>query len=133
MLFSNANAAETNTIPSATVPSTSAPTAGEVVGEPSPLMTVAPLILIFIVFYFLLIRPQQKRLREHDALIKALKRGDKIVTGGGVIGTIHKIDDDVIVVEVAPEVRIRVMRDTVSHLVSKTPVANDNKSDEQGK
>lgn len=129
MFVTSANAAETATtsgISTGTVASATVP-AGQMAGEPSVAMSVLPLLLIFVVFYFLLIRPQQKRLREHDSFVKALKRGDKIVTAGGVIGTIHKVDDDVLVVEIAPEVKIRVVRDTVSHLVSKTPVANDNK------
>lgn len=131
MFISRANAADTSTASQATGGAVAVPTvpSGEMAGEPSVLMSVLPLLLIFVVFYFLLIRPQQKRLRDHNTLVKSLKRGDKVVTAGGVIGTIHKIDEDVLVVEIAPEVRIRVIRETISHLVSKTPVANDNKSE----
>lgn len=129
MFISDANAADTtSTAPVGGVTETHIPT-GEMAGEPSVIMSVLPLLLIFVVFYFLLIRPQQKRLREHDDFVKTLKRGDKVVTAGGVLGTISKVDEDVLVIEIAPEVKIRVVRDTVSHLVSKTPVANDNKSD----
>lgn len=129
MFISDANAADTtSTGPVGGVTETHIPT-GEMAGEPSVIMSVLPLLLIFVVFYFLLIRPQQKRLREHDDFVKTLKRGDKVVTAGGVLGTISKVDEDVLVIEIAPEVKIRVVRDTVSHLVSKTPVANDNKSD----
>lgn len=122
MFFSEANAAETSAV---TTTTSTVPT-GEAAGEPSALAAAAPLVLIFIVFYFLLIRPQQKRLREHDGLIKSLRRGDKVVTGGGIIGLIQKVEDDVLVIEIAPEVKIRVMKDTISHVVSKTAVANDN-------
>ncbi len=129
MFISDASAADTTgTTHVGGVAQTHIP-AGEMAGEPSIIMSVLPLLLIFVVFYFLLIRPQQKRVREHDDFVKTLKRGDKVVTAGGVIGTISKVDEDVLVIEIAPEVKIRVVRDTVSHLVSKTPVANDNKSE----
>lgn len=132
MLFSDANAADVNTTPGATTSavSTSATAAAPGAGEPSAIGAAMPLILIFVVFYFLLIRPQQKRLRQHDEMVKSLRRGDKVVTGGGVIGTVSKVEDDVLVLEIAPDVKIRVMRDTISHVASKTGVANDNKSDE---
>lgn len=100
-------------------------------GEPSPYASMAPLLLIVVVFYFLLIRPQQKKIRDHETMVKSLRRGDKVVTGGGMIGIIHKIDgDDILVLEIADEVRVRVLRDTISHVLSK-PVAgdNDNKAD----
>ncbi len=130
MLFSDANATEATTVPSGTGASTIVPAnlpTGDAAGEPSPILTAAPLVLIFVVFYFLLIRPQQKKLREHEAVVKGLHRGDKIVTAGGIIGVIHKVDEDVLVIEIAPDVRIRVVRDTISHVVAST-VANDNKS-----
>jgi preprotein translocase subunit YajC len=101
------------------------------VTEGSPYASMAPLLLIVVVFYFLLIRPNQKKIKEQELMFKALRRGDKIVTGGGVIGVIQKIEgDDVLVIEVAPDIKIRVMRDTISHVVSKT-VANDNQADEK--
>lgn len=63
-------------------------------------------------------------------MIKSLKRGDKVVTAGGVLGVIQKIEDDnILVVEIAPEVKIRVMQDTISVVLNKTPIANDNKAD----
>lgn len=131
-LISEANAADAavapNTPSSATSTATQQVPEGAAAGEPSPVLSALPLILIFVVFYFLLIRPQQKRLREHDAMIKKIGRGDKIVTGGGVIGVVQKVEDDVVVVEIAPEVRIRIMRETVSHLYTTPNVANDNKS-----
>ena len=99
--------------------------------EPSPLTSMAPLLLIVVVFYFLLIRPNQKKIKDHETMLGALRRGDKVVTGGGVIGVIHKIEgDDVLVIEVAPEIKIRVVRETISNVVSKT-VANDNKADDK--
>ena len=85
-----------------------------------------PLILIFVIFYFFLIRPQQKRAKEHKAMLDALRRGDTIVTQGGVIGKISKVKDDEVEVEIAENVRIRVVRATVASVMSKTEPANDN-------
>ena len=102
-----------------------------------------PLILIFVVFYFLLIRPQQKKMKEHKAMLGAIRRGDKVVTGGGIIGTVIKvIDDEDVTVEIAEGVKVRVQRGLVSAVMSKTePVsgakdkkdkkADGNKSDDK--
>lgn len=80
-----------------------------------------PLILIFVVFYFLLIRPQQKKAKQHRELLGALRRGDRVVTAGGIIGTITKIASDTeVIVEIAEGVRVRVMRGTILDVVSKT-------------
>jgi preprotein translocase subunit YajC len=85
-----------------------------------------PLILIFVVFYFLLIRPQQKKMKQHKAMLAAIKRGDQIVTGGGVYGKVHKVGDDgVLQVDIADGVRVRVAQDTVATVIDKTqPVSN---------
>ena len=85
-----------------------------------------PLILIFAVFYFLLIRPQQQRQKEAKAMLLALKRGDKVVTGGGILGTVTKTKDAEIEVEIADNVRITVLRDTISSVINPKP-ANDAK------
>ena len=80
-----------------------------------------PLILIFIVFYFLLIRPQQKKMKQHRETIAAIRRGDKIVTGGGIFGSVTKVDNDhEITVEIAKDVKVKVRRDLISAVVSKT-------------
>ena len=80
-----------------------------------------PLILIFVVFYFLLIRPQQKKMKDHKAMLGAIRRGDKVVTGGGIIGTVTKvIDDEDVTVEIADGVKVRVQRGLVSSVMSKT-------------
>ena len=86
-----------------------------------------PLILIFIVFYFLLIRPQQKKMKAHKAMLGAIRRGDKVVTGGGIFGTVTKVlDDDDVTVEIADGVKVRVQRSLVSAVMSKTePVSGD--------
>ena len=99
-------------------------------GPAAILSNVMPMVLIVVVFYFLLIRPNQQKIKNHDDMIKALRRGDKVVTAGGVIGVINKIEDDnIIVLEIAENVRIRVIRETISDVMNKTPVANDNKED----
>lgn len=85
-----------------------------------------PLLLIFGVFYFLLIRPQQTRQKEMKAMLAALRRGDRVVTGGGILGTVQRVKEgsDEIEVEVAPNVRVTVLRDTIGSVI-KPAVAND--------
>lgn len=95
-------------------------------------MSLLPLILIFVVFYMLLIRPQQKKMKDHQAMIAAVKRGDQVVTSGGIYGKITKIDDTSLMVEIAKDVQVKVVKGTLSDVVNKTqPVtpsaANDQK------
>ena len=93
-----------------------------------------PLILIFGVFYVLLIRPQQKKMKEHKVTLRAIRRGDKVVTGGGIVGTVTKVIDDLeITVEIADGVKVRVQRGLISTVLSKTePVKGDKKSESSG-
>ena len=93
-----------------------------------------PLILIFGIFYVLLIRPQQKKMKEHKATLSAIRRGDKVVTGGGIVGTVTKVIDDLeITVEIADGVKVRVQRGLISTVLSKTePVKGDKKSESSG-
>lgn len=94
--------------------------------EPSIFQMFLPLILIFAVFYFLLIRPQQKKAKEHNELLAAIRRGDRIVTGGGIVGTVARVNDNELLVDISEGVRVTVMRGTVADVLSKTePVAND--------
>ncbi len=97
----------------------------------------APLVLIFAVFYFLLIRPQQQKQKEMRTMLQALKRGDKVVTGGGILGVVQRVpmvqDKDgkqtpsaEIEVEIAPNLRVTVLRETISSVV-KPVAANDTK------
>ncbi|REC58835.1 preprotein translocase subunit YajC [Rhodosalinus sediminis] len=80
-----------------------------------------PLILIFAIMYFLLIRPQQKRVKEHQKMVEALRRGDQVVTQGGLIGKVTKVkDDNEIEVEVSDNVRVRVVKNTVAQVLNKT-------------
>jgi len=76
--------------------------------------TLFPLVVIFAIFYFLMIRPQQKQQKKHREMLSALKRGDKVITRGGIIGVIHGIADNVITVEVAENVRVKFSRDSIS-------------------
>jgi preprotein translocase subunit YajC len=83
-----------------------------------------PLILIFGIMYFLLIRPQQKKVKEHAAMVAALRRGDQVVTQGGIIGKVVKVKDDgEIEVEVADGVKVRVIQSTIATVLSKTEPA----------
>jgi len=85
-----------------------------------------PLILIFGIMYFLLIRPQQKKLKDHTKMISEVRRGDQIVTAGGVIGKITKVKDDKeIEVEIATGVKVRVVKATVAQVLSKTEPASE--------
>ncbi|MFL6728429.1 MAG: preprotein translocase subunit YajC [Sphingomicrobium sp.] len=77
-----------------------------------------PFILIFIVFYMLMIRPQQRRMKEHQAAINAVKKGDEVITGGGIRGRVTKVTDEDAEVEIAQGVKIRVIKSTLSHVVS---------------
>lgn len=80
--------------------------------------SLVPLILIFVIMYFLLIRPQQKKVKEHKAMVEALQRGDQIVTQGGVFGKITRLrDDNELEVEIADGVQVRVVRSTVAQKV----------------
>lgn len=90
------------------------------------LIQLLPLILIFVIFYFFLIRPQQKKAKEHKGMIDALRRGDQIITQGGVYGKITKVMDDSLEAEIAPNVKVKVVKATVVALVSKSEPANDN-------
>ncbi|MDO5611838.1 MAG: preprotein translocase subunit YajC [Paracoccus sp. (in: a-proteobacteria)] len=83
-----------------------------------------PLILIFVIMYFLMIRPQQKRLREHRDMVATLKKGDQVVTAGGLVGKVTSVRDDELEVEIATGVKVRVVRSTISQVVNRTaPVA----------
>ena len=82
-----------------------------------------PLILIFVIFYFFLIRPQQKRVKEHKAMVQSLKRGDEIITSGGIIGTIDRVmEDDRIEVINGENVKVEVIKTTITSLLKKEEV-----------
>ena len=81
--------------------------------EGSGIVQFIPLILIFVIFYFFLIRPQQKKVKEHKSMIESLKRGDKVITSGGITGTIERIiDNDKVEVEIAENVKVEIVKAT---------------------
>ena len=94
--------------------------------EPSILTNILPIVLIFVIFWFLMIRPQQKKMKEHQALINAVQRGDVVVTGGGIIGKVTKVADEEVTVEIADGVKIKVVKPTITNVRSKTEPANEN-------
>ena len=82
-----------------------------------------PLILIFVIFYFFLIRPQQKRVKDHKAMVESLKRGDEIITSGGIIGTIDRVmEDDRIEVNIGDNVKVQIIKSTITSLLKKEEV-----------
>jgi preprotein translocase subunit YajC len=87
-------------------------------GGPSQLISFLPLLLVFVIFYFLLIRPQQKKAKEHQQMLSKLKKNDEVMTSGGIYGKVTNLADNVVTLEVAPNVRIRVHRPQISAVVS---------------
>ncbi len=82
----------------------------------NPIVSFMPFILIFIVFYFLLIKPQQKKAKERQAMVEALKKGDKVITSGGLIGTITNLGPKIITIQIAEGVRVKVIRANIEEL-----------------
>jgi preprotein translocase subunit YajC len=82
----------------------------------------APLLLIIVIFYFLVIRPQQKKIKMHQEMVNNLKKGDKVVTSGGILATVSKVESDegILVVEIASNVKVKVKRDTISQVLDNT-------------
>ena len=79
-----------------------------------------PLILIFVIFYFFLIRPQQKKVKEHKLMVSALKRGDEVITSGGIVGTIERIlGDDKVDILISEDVKVQVVQSTIQSLINK--------------
>ena len=86
--------------------------------------SLMPIILIFIIFYFLLIRPQQKKMKEHRAMVEALRRGDQVVTAGGIVGKVSKVQEDGLVeVEIADGVKVKLVKHTITQVMNKTEPA----------
>jgi preprotein translocase subunit YajC len=89
---------------------------------------VLPFVFIFVVFYFLILRPQQKKFKTHLAMVSAIKRGDKVVTSGGILGKVAKIDEDGVAhIEIAEGVTVKVLSATISDVVDADKPINDNK------
>ncbi|GAA4765116.1 preprotein translocase subunit YajC [Stakelama sediminis] len=82
------------------------------------ILSFAPLILIFLAFWFLMIRPQQKRMRDHQKAVNAVKRGDQVVTGGGLVGKVTKVDDQYAEIELAQGMKVRAVKSTLSEVIT---------------
>ena len=87
--------------------------------QPSMLASFIPLILIFLIFYFLLIRPQQKKQKEHKILLDSIQRGDEILSSGGILGKVLKVDNDKLTVEISKGVHVTIIRSTVADVIKK--------------
>jgi len=106
-----------------------AQSAGEASSQ-SPFFQFIPLVLILGVFWFLIIRPQQKKQKEHQRMVDSLNKGDKVVTNGGIFGTIVKVGDDRITLEIASKVQINIERQQVSRMDKKSGVNKDDEEDD---
>jgi preprotein translocase subunit YajC len=95
------------------------PPGGAPAGGQSAITSMIPLIIMFAIFYFLLIRPQQKKAKEHKSLLEALKKGDSIVTAGGIHGKVTAVEENVVIIEVANGVNIRLNKGHVAAVVDK--------------
>ena len=87
--------------------------------QPSMLASFIPLILIFLIFYFLLIRPQQKKQKEHKVLLDSIQRGNEILSSGGILGKVIKVDNDKLTVEISKGVNVTIIRSTVADVIKK--------------
>jgi preprotein translocase subunit YajC len=90
--------------------------------DPNFLTTIAPLIFIFAIMYFLMIRPQQQRMKQHRSMVENVRRGDTVVTGGGIVGRVAKVpvkDDPEVTIEIADNVQVRVLKATLSEVRAK--------------
>src|SRR6202521_94118 len=99
-------------------------------GSSDMLMSLLPFVLIFVIMYFLILRPQQRRVKQHQELVKNLRRGDTVISTGGLVGKVTKlVDDDQVEIEIADGVRVRQMRQMVSEVRAKgEPVKDDSTS-----
>ena len=99
---------------------TATPAAG-----PDMLMSILPFVLIFVIMYFLIIRPQRAQAKKRDEMLSNIRRGDTVVTAGGVIGKVNKVDETELDVEIAQGVKVRVVKSTIAQVLNKTePAAN---------
>lgn len=99
--------------------STAAAQTAGAAAQPNPIMSMLPLLLIFVVFYFMLIRPQSKRAKEHRAMLAALEAGNEIATAGGIIGKVTEVGENFVTVEIASNVLVKVQRNTIAQVLPK--------------
>jgi preprotein translocase subunit YajC len=96
-------------------------------GGPGPMVTLLPFILIFVIMYFMIIRPQQKKVREHREMLNRLKKNDEVMTSGGIYGKVVALAETVVTLEIAPNVRIRVNRPQISAVITAEKAAKEGK------
>jgi preprotein translocase subunit YajC len=101
------------------IASAHAQAAGGAAAAPNPIMSFLPLIILFGVFYFMLIRPQMKRAKEQRAMISALAKGDEVLTNGGLLGRIDELGEQTLSLEIAPDVIVKLRRDAISAVLPK--------------
>ena len=100
--------------------------------DQNALVQFLPLVLIFVVFYFLLIRPQQKKQKDHRVMLDALRRGDRVVTGGGIVGTVSRVvSPEEVEVDIASGVRVRIVRSTITSVLAKPEPASAREKDKE--
>lgn len=99
-------------------------------GSAGFLMQIVPLVLLFAIFWFLIIRPQQQKLKAHRAMVDAVKKGDEVITGGGLVGRVTKVADNEVEVELAPNMKVRAVKGTLSGVTPRgaPAAANDAKA-----
>lgn len=94
-------------------------------GGAAAFTSFVPLILIFAIMYFLMIRPQQKKMKEHKAMVEALRRGDQVLTAGGIVGKVSHVNEDgTVLVEIADNVKVKVVKATITQVMNKTEPAS---------
>ncbi|MEX2642032.1 MAG: preprotein translocase subunit YajC [Acetobacterales bacterium] len=109
------------------------PAYAQVGGGTEMFASFIPLILIFAVFYFLLVRPQQKKMKQHREMLGSIQRGDRVVTGGGIVGTVARVvSEDELQVDLAEGVRVRVMRGMIANVLARGEPVNDDEPAEEG-
>lgn len=96
-------------------------------GMMAMVVNIAPILLIFVLFYFLMIRPQQKRLKQHQEMIKALKRGDEVVLSNGMVGKVTRVEETEAMVDIAQGVSVRVVRTMIAEVRNRTAIAANDK------
>jgi preprotein translocase subunit YajC len=99
-------------------------------GASAFLVQIVPLLLLLVIFWFLIIRPQQQKLKAHRAMVDAVKKGDEVITGGGLIGKVSKVTDNEVEIELAPTVKVRALKGTLSSVTPRgaPAAANDTKA-----
>lgn len=94
-------------------------------GAGDMIMSMLPIILMVVVFYFLLIRPQQKRMKQHRETLSQIKRGDRVLTSGGIIGLVSKVEESEVLVEIADNVKVKILKATIADVMTKTEPAKE--------